>query len=1078
MYIADLHIHSKYSRATSRDLTPQRLDFWASRKGIGLLGTGDFTHPAWRRELEEALEPAEEGLYRLKEELAEGEGAAGGGRPRFVISGEISSIYKKDGRVRKVHSVILLPSLEDAERLAKKLETIGNIHSDGRPILGLDCRDLLEITLEICPQAIYIPAHIWTPHFSLFGAFSGFDRVEECFGDMTPYIHAMETGLSSDPPMNWRLSALDRYNLVSNSDAHSPSKLGREANLIEGELSYSGLYGAIQEGRGLKGTIEFFPEEGKYHYDGHRKCHVCLSPKEAERHQGICPVCGKKLTIGVSHRVEQLADRQEGAVSCTARPFESLAPLPEVIAAAAGKSASSRKVQEIYENLVSRLGPEFEILRTIPTEEIRRASSRLIAEGVNRLREGKVERLPGFDGEYGAIKLFEPWELEDVEGQISLFAGADGGLWGLSPKEEGTKAERQAAAAGWEQPGAEPKDGKAAAADGGLGTQKTPASLGGLNPLQRQAAEAAGRTVAVVAGPGTGKTKTLVARIQYLLTVRKVKAGEITAVTFTNKAAEEMKKRLKEALGGRTVLGRMRIGTFHSICYDLLRKLGREFQMAQEAETLELAAQAAKETGLSIRPVRLLGLISRKKTDPDKDWKTLAPDQDEERLAQAFSAYERGRKDMNALDFDDLLGECLAAGERGELDCRGFAFLLVDEFQDMNPLQYRLLRCWNRQGRELFVIGDPDQSIYGFRGASPQFFDQLVKDDPQALVIRLKDNYRSAPPILCSARQVISCNSGPQRAFEPVRERREGEKVRLVTAPSELSEAIFTAKEISRMVGGLDMLEAQERFGSMVGKKARGFEDIAVLYRTHRQGDLLERCFRQEGIPYVVVGRDEFLTADTVRGSLCFFASLRFPEDGLALRTCLKLLWGLGENELSKSIYQSMAEKYAPLCVKGKPQKVLAAWMEEMGLGEDGPMNQLLSMGIFYKTMADFLDGIAFGGEGDLKRCGQKVYHSGAVTLMTLHGSKGLEFPAVFLYGARKGMLPLETGTGETDMEEERRLFFVGMTRAEDELIITASGEPSPFTGELPEDEILRETAGKRENPSGIRQMSLFDFMK
>ena len=263
-YIADLHIHSRYSRATSRECVPEYLDLWAGRKGIRLLGTGDFTHPAWRTELKEKLRPAEEGLYVLKDEYRRKNDTAGAGEPpRFVVSGEISSIYKKNGRVRKVHNLILLPGLDEAEAIAVKLEAIGNIHSDGRPILGLDSRDLLEIVLDACPQAVFIPAHIWTPHFSLFGAFSGFDTIEECFGDLTPYIHALETGLSSDPPMNWRLSALDSYRLVSNSDAHSPSKLGREANLFAAALSYPALASALNgtERNGFMGTIEFFPED-------------------------------------------------------------------------------------------------------------------------------------------------------------------------------------------------------------------------------------------------------------------------------------------------------------------------------------------------------------------------------------------------------------------------------------------------------------------------------------------------------------------------------------------------------------------------------------------------------------------------------------------------------------------------------------------------------------------------------------------------------------------------------------------------------------------------------------------------
>ena len=407
-YIGDLHIHSRYSRATSKDCTPEHLDLWARRKGIHIVGTGDFTHPAWREELKEKLEPAEDGLYVLKDGYRIKEDPVPGGKiPRFVVTGEISSIYKKNGKTRKVHSLILLPGLEDAERISARLEQIGNIHSDGRPILGLDCRDLLEIVLELCPRAVYVPAHIWTPHFSMFGAFSGFDTVEECFEDLTSYIHAVETGLSSDPPMNWRVSALDRFQLISNSDAHSPAKLGREANLFDIPLSYEGLYRAIQTGEGLGGTIEFFPEEGKYHMDGHRKCGLCLTPSETVKYNGKCPVCGRKITIGVSHRIGELADRPEGYVKPGAKPFESLVPLPEVIGASVGRGAAGVKVQREYRRLLAELGPEFEILRNIPPGDIRRAAGDRMAEGIQRLRNGQVECVPGFDGEYGVIRLFD-----------------------------------------------------------------------------------------------------------------------------------------------------------------------------------------------------------------------------------------------------------------------------------------------------------------------------------------------------------------------------------------------------------------------------------------------------------------------------------------------------------------------------------------------------------------------------------------------------------------------------------------------------------------------------------------------
>lgn len=406
--IGDLHIHSRFSMATSREGTPENLDFWARKKGISLIGTGDFTHPVWRKELRERLVPEENGLYRLREEYVKEESRKFQGEgTRFVVSGEISSIYKKNGKTRKVHNVILLPSLEAADTMAQRLEKIGNIHSDGRPILGLDSHDLLEMMLDVCPDGILIPAHIWTPHFSVLGAKSGFDSVEECFEELTPYVHALETGLSSDPAMNWRISKLDRYQLVSNSDAHSPSKLGREANLLDIECSYEGLYQAIQTGKGLEGTVEFFPEEGKYHFDGHRKCGVSLSPVEAERLGGICPVCGKKLTMGVDHRVEQLADREEGFVKKDGKKYESLVPLPEVVAACMGYSTASKKVQGCFEQMMQTLGTEFDILRNVPAEDIKSCAGERIAEGIENVRTGNVKRIPGYDGEYGKIQLFD-----------------------------------------------------------------------------------------------------------------------------------------------------------------------------------------------------------------------------------------------------------------------------------------------------------------------------------------------------------------------------------------------------------------------------------------------------------------------------------------------------------------------------------------------------------------------------------------------------------------------------------------------------------------------------------------------
>lgn len=1070
MYIADLHIHSRYSRATSKDCTPEHLDLWARRKGIHILGTGDFTHPAWRKELEEKLVPAEEGLYVLKHEYRIEDGLdTGGPAPRFIISGEISSIYKKGDRIRKVHSLILLPGLEAAEVIAGKLEAIGNIHSDGRPILGLDCHDLLEIVLELCPDAIFVPAHIWTPHFSLFGAFSGFDTVEECFGDLSPYIHAMETGLSSDPPMNWRVSALDKYQLISNSDAHSPAKLGREANLLDITLSYPGLRDAVQYGKGLYGTIEFFPEEGKYHFDGHRKCSLCLTPADTERYHGVCPVCGKKITIGVSHRVEQLSDREEGYVKADAAGFESLVPLPEVIGASVGHAPASAGVQKEYLRMLKRLGPEFDILRAVPVEEIRGTSGALIAEGIRRLREGKVGRVPGFDGEYGTIRLFEPREIEETSGQMDFFdllgmgrdsadaAGKAAMVNDTVRQEKEPKEKRNKEPVEIKMKEQQTKEQR---------TEEKGAVGNALNKEQEHAVTCPARTIAVVAGPGTGKTRTLAARILYLLEQRKVKPSEITAVTFTNEAARELKERIQREAGSRRRIGRLKTGTFHAICLAFLKEQGLTFSIVDETEAREIAGEAAKEAGIRITGKKLAAQASMEKS------RGLP----EEELSPEVKVYNRLLRERGLFDFDDLLLETLRLLEGKAADGwqKNYAYLFVDEFQDINPLQYRLVKAWYKNGIELFVIGDPDQSIYGFRGADSRCFARLGDDYPGLETIRLTENYRSTPEIVSSALHVISGNPGHNRTLHANREG--GAIVRLAGAESPMGEAIFVAKEINRLAGGIGMLEAHEAAHDQGERKIRAFDDIAVLYRTHQDAELLETCLKREGIPYVVAGRESFLQEDIVRGSLHFFRYLADELDRHAKEQSLKILWNLARNPVSEEVFGRMAEKYRPLYAKEKPQKFLKLWMQEIQALENLAMKKLSQMAVFYKDMGELSDALSLGVESDLKRCGDRQYTSGAVTLMTLHGSKGLEYPVTFIFGVRKGKMPLESERYEADMEEERRLFYVGMTRAEEELILTSSGEESVFVKGMPDRIFTREQVPKKKKEVAGHQMSLFDF--
>ncbi len=415
-FIADLHVHSKYSRATSKDMSPESIWTWAQLKGISVIGTGDATHPGWLQELSEKLEPAGNGLYRLKETFRAGTVPSScRSDVHFILSSEISCIYSKNGRTRKVHAVVLLPDLASLRRLNASLAKIGNLQSDGRPILGLDAKKLLRMTLDASPEAMLIPAHAWTPHFSVFGAASGFDSLQECFEDLTPHIHAIETGLSSDPAMNWRLSKLDGITLVSNSDAHSASKLGREANILDTALSYPAILGAIRTRKGFLGTIEFFPEEGKYHFDGHRECGVRLSPREATLLRERCPVCGKAVTMGVLHRVEELADRDEGFRPEGAPGYTSIIPLPELIAETLGVGPGSKRVEKAYFPLLEKLGSEFGILREVPLADIAAASTQAMADAVARMREGRVSIDPGYDGEYGKVRIFSEGERAGID---------------------------------------------------------------------------------------------------------------------------------------------------------------------------------------------------------------------------------------------------------------------------------------------------------------------------------------------------------------------------------------------------------------------------------------------------------------------------------------------------------------------------------------------------------------------------------------------------------------------------------------------------------------------------------------
>lgn len=415
-YIADLHIHSRFARACSKELTLENIDRFCATKGVNIVATGDYTHPQWFREMKKTLIEKEKGLYVCRDSKS---------GTRFICSVEISCIYSKGGKVRRLHIVVLAPSLEVVEKINRDLSKIGNLSADGRPILGLDAKKLSEIVLNIDKRCFIIPAHAWTPWFAIFGSKSGFDSIEECYEEMSKTVYCIETGLSSDPPMNWRLSKLDSVTLVSNSDAHSLPNIAREANVFAiepSQLSYDTVCDILKTGdpKRFLFTIEFYPDEGMYHWDGHRLCQKSFPPKETKRLGGVCPVCKKLLTIGVEHRVDDLADRPEGYVKPNAVAHRKLVELDKIICEALDmRGRKSKAVLEEYNTLVRKGKTELEILMDVPLDELKTMTSPAITEGIRRVREGNLFIQPGFDGQYGEVHIFS--EEERSNRQKSLF---------------------------------------------------------------------------------------------------------------------------------------------------------------------------------------------------------------------------------------------------------------------------------------------------------------------------------------------------------------------------------------------------------------------------------------------------------------------------------------------------------------------------------------------------------------------------------------------------------------------------------------------------------------------------------
>lgn len=1022
---ADLHIHSRYSRATSKSLTPRNLAAWAKVKGLSVVGTGDFQHPGWLDELREHLEEDGSGLLRLKtenglsREIPWTEGYLPTQKTRFMLQTEISSIYKRGGKVRKVHNLVFVPTLDAAQRLSTKLDAVGNITSDGRPILGLDSRDLLEMVLELDPLAFLVPAHIWTPWFSMFGSKSGFDRIEDCFGDLSQHIFALETGLSSDPEMNWHLSVLDRFRLISNSDAHSGEKLGREANIFSGEMSYETILGALRgEGLGRKflGTLEFFPEEGKYHLDGHRKCGVIMEPDETRSRGGICPVCNKPLTVGVLNRVMELADREAPQKPAGQPGYTSLIPLRELMSEVLGCGPATKKVSTLYRRAMSRLGSEMTILQDAPSEDIAKVSPPL-AEAVLRMRAGKVLKSPGFDGQYGVIHVFSENEQAEMrQGKFLIRMPQNAKKAPLPIKDAITPSKASPTGGSYERPVI-------------------------FNSAQQQAIDAGPGPVLVMAGPGTGKTQTLMGRIERLL-----EQGEnprhLLAVTFTQRAAAEMRERLSRLEGGPAALPRA--DTLHALAFEYWTNAYNESPviMSEEAAFKVYAECNPELTGAKRKQAWNRLNLSRENLQ--------GPGTDDE----AFHRYTKKKEYWNLVDYTDLLEFFLEQIQAGIYTCP-FTHVLVDEVQDLSPLQIAVVTSLaGEQGKGFFAIGDPRQSIYSFRGAVPDVTAVLRKKWPALETVSLRENYRSAPTVLqLSAALFPKAPSLRPNLDIP------GEAY-FFSAPDAARESAWIGERIRKLIGGTSLTLTDSH------EETQSPGDIAVLVRLKSLIPPLARTLDRVGVPFTVPAQEAFWREPRVQAILTAAASFL----GMALHN------GSGDIDTGTSDAGDETE------VDGVeiPEKILARGPQGLSafLEDVRPFDQMFFKSRAFRQLKQgFVDHGGWTGllnwvnmRSELEEVSHKAEK---VQIMSIHAAKGLEFQTVFMPALEDGFMPFagmdflsgKVGNNpeKPDEAEERRLFYVGLTRAKSALYLSHATRrelygsrlmlpPSRFLEELPQD--------------------------
>jgi uncharacterized protein (TIGR00375 family) len=1044
-----------------------------------------------------------------------------------MLSCEISNIYKKKGHTRKNHNLVFFPDLENVRRFNTRLEAIGNIHSDGRPILGLDARDLLEIVLETRDDGFLVPAHIWTPWFSMLGSKSGFDSIKECFGDLSSHVFAAETGLSSDPSMNWRVADLDNITLISNSDAHSPSKLGREANLFKTKLNYLAIRTALESGdkNSFAGTFEFFPEEGKYHVDGHRNCEICFTPAQTQSHQGICPVCGKPLTLGVLHRVEVLATRPEGIKPDRAFPFYRLVPLEDLLSEILKVGVQSKKVKQTYRTLLEKIGNEFKILHYINKEKIESAGMPLLAEAIVRMRDNRISFSPGYDGLFGKVQIFTEHEREQLLGQRSLFVTFEKNIVGVDAEEKKAEADFS---------------GQAVCSVVNERTEKDKPAIQ-LNEDQERAVKHKKGSLIIVAGPGTGKTHTVTHRIAQLIESG-TDVKRLLSVTYTNKAAGEMKERLGVLLGSGRPLPF--VGTFHSLGYRILKRaladapisvVDAEMRKALVRDAFKLNGLVKKDCGFSVDDMmRWIVTAKQKMLSTKAPRMGVCPDNRLTQLIRCYDTYQQLLHVNHSVDFEDLIFRTVQLLENNK-DIRKkykncFTDLFIDEYQDINAGQYKLIRLLAGDNANVCIIGDPDQAIYGFRGSDVGSFNWFKKDFPNAHAMFLTRNYRSTQTILEVSSQIIQQNSdlletgGRQTVYSEIKG---DQTIHLMALATENAEAVAIGKTIEKMLGGTGFFSLDSgAIDNTIDQKTLSLADFAVLFRTRSQGHIIHRILEKAGFPCQLIDRKTILDHPGVRSMLSLFkilygmgmfidlqATVGLFKPSVSLKTLeLFKVWAYQKKmPLSQALLQArrfpipdmgrtrQQQLYTFIgrlfelrkIIDGLPiENTIELIMKRTGLGEaykqehpfENGYRHLLETSKAHQTdAAGFLAAIALSKDTDIYD-----HQVEKVALITMHAAKGLEFPVVFIVGCEDEYIPFRSTTRLPDIEEERRLFYVAITRAKKHLYLTKANTRringkkqhrkwSPFVKEIKNEyQSFSEIGLKKLETPAQEQLSLF----